>query len=236
MGKEYEAHIEVTVPAAPGQVWEAIATGPGVSSWYIGRTEIDESTVRTVFGGGAMPASDITAADEPERFAFRTPTADDGRFQAFEFLVEGREQSGTVLRVAAAGFLPGDDWADEYEAMSYGLELFFATLVQYLNHFPGRAGTPVTVFGPPVDDWTAAWDTLHDTLGLSPSPKPGDIATDGSEVFFANPHTLALRTREGLFRYIRGLNGTMIAAHVIFPPADAAAGRWQAVLDSLPAR
>jgi hypothetical protein len=227
MGKEYEIGIEVTVAAGPEQVWEAVATGPGVSSWYIGRTEIDGSTVRTAFGDANMPASAITAADEPEHFAFRTPAAADGRFQAFEFLVEGRDRSATVLRAVSSGFLPGEDWADEYEAMSYGLSLFFATLVEHLGHFAGRAGTPVTAFGPPVDDWATAWEALHRALGLSASPKAGDITRDGGEVFFTNPHSLAIRTPEGLLRYIRGFHGSMVAAHVIFPPADAGAARWQ---------
>ncbi|MCO8269696.1 SRPBCC domain-containing protein [Actinoplanes sp. TRM 88003] len=219
MGKEYEIGVEVTVPADPEQVWAAVATGPGLSSWYIGRTDIDDSTVRTAFGSGTMPPAEITTADEPGHFAFRTATAPDGRFQAFEFLVEGRDRSATVLRAVSSGFLPGDDWADEYEAMSHGLSLFFATLVEHLRHFAGRTGTPDTTFGPPIDDWPGAWNDLHDTLGLSATPKPGDVTGDGGTVYFAGPHALALRTPEGLFRYIRGFHGSMVAAHVIFPPA-----------------
>jgi len=34
--------VEVEVPGTPEQVWEAIATGPGVSSWFV-PTEIDGS-------------------------------------------------------------------------------------------------------------------------------------------------------------------------------------------------
>ncbi|MBM2616092.1 SRPBCC domain-containing protein [Actinoplanes sp. LDG1-06] len=236
MGKEYEVGIETTVPADPEQVWEAITTSAGVSSWYIGRTQVDGSMVRTAFGEIEFPPSTVTAAEPPGHFAYRTETAPDGRFQAFEFLVEGRDRSATVLRVATSGFLPGDDWADEYEAMSHGLELFYATLIEYLGHFAGRSGSSVTAFGPPIGDWSAAWEKLTSALGLSASPKPGDTTGDGGEVFHVSPHTLAFHTEEGLFRYIRGFHGAMVAAHVIFPPAEAGTARWEAFLNSLYAR
>ncbi|GAB2607658.1 hypothetical protein Aab01nite_03250 [Paractinoplanes abujensis] len=236
MGKDYEVGIEATVPAGPDQVWDAITTGAGVSSWYIGRTDVTGSTVRTAFGGTPFPESTVTADDHPGHFAHRTETASDGRFQAFEFLIEGRDRSATVLRATTSGFLPGDDWADEFEAMGHGLALFHATLIACLTHFTGRTGAPVTAFGPPITDWPAAWDTLHDALGLGSSPAPGDTTRDGGVVFHVNPHTLGLRTPEGLFRYIRGFHGTMVAAHVIFPPADADPGRWETFLHSLHAR
>ena len=47
MGKEFETRLDATVEASPEQVWDAIATGPGVSSWFVGRTEIDGDSVRT---------------------------------------------------------------------------------------------------------------------------------------------------------------------------------------------
>ena len=236
MGKEYEVAIEATVRADPEQVWEAIATSAGVSSWYIGRTEIDGATVRTVFGEAALPSSSVTSDERPGHFAHRTETTPDGRFQAFEFLVEGRDRSATVLRAVASGFLPGDDWADEYEAMGYGLDLFFATLVDCLEYFAGRAGAPVTVFGPPIDDWPAAWARLHDSLGLGATPQPGDLTKDDGQVYFTNPHNLAIRTPDGLHRYIRGFQGGMVVAHVIFPPAEADPARWETFLDTLYAR
>jgi hypothetical protein len=48
-----------------------------------------------------------------------------------------------------------------------GGQLFFSTLLTYLAHSAGRAGTPVTAFGPPVDDWPAAWAALPRELGCA---------------------------------------------------------------------
>ena len=212
MGHHFEINHDATVPATPAQVWDAIATGPGISTWFIGRTEIDGATVRTSFGDDWIPAGTVTTSEPPHHFGYRSDTAPDGRFVAYEYLIEARDHSSTVLRAVTSGFLPGDDWADEYEAMGYGTELFFATLTAYLRHFPGRTGTPATTFGPPVTDWPATWAHLHQTLGLGPDPHIGDRTTDGGEVYFTNPHTLGIRTPDALHRYLRGLHGALVTA------------------------
>ena len=220
MGKDFETHLDATVDATPDQIWDAIATGPGISTWFVGRTAIDNGEVRTAFGDNWIPAGTITTNDKPHHFAYGSEPAPDGRFIAYDYLVEGRDHAGTVLRAVTSGFLPGDDWADEYEAMQYGTQLFFATLVEYLRHFPGRPTTPVTAFGPPVTDWPAAWASLHSALGLGPSPEPGDPIPGGGEVYFVNPHTLGLRTPTGLYRYLRGFHGALVASHALTAPDD----------------
>jgi uncharacterized protein YndB with AHSA1/START domain len=207
MGKDFEIDHTATVDATPEQVWDAIATGPGISSWFIGRTEIDGETVRTAFGDNWIPAGHITTYDQPTHFAYGSDTAPDGRRIAYEFLVEGRDRSATVLRSVTSGFLPGDDpqdWAGEYEAMSFGTDLFFATLLEYLRHFPGRTGRPETTIGPPVTDWPAAWAALDATLPL-----------DGV-VYHRSPHTLGLRTPDALHRHIRGRHGGWVTDHIHF--------------------
>jgi uncharacterized protein YndB with AHSA1/START domain len=237
MGKEFETRLDATVDTTPETVWHAIATGPGVTSWFVGRTEIDGDTVHTAFGDNWIPAGHITTRDEPHHFAYRSDTAPDGRFIAYEYLIEGRDHAATTLRTVTSGFLPGDDWSAEYEAMQYGTALFFATLTEYLRHFPGRTATAITAFGPPVTDWPAAWRHLHDTLGLK-DPRPGDPvqaelpglpAIDG-QVYFTNPHTLGIRTPNALYRFIRGLNGTMMAGHALFGPEPADTDAWTAFL------
>ena len=46
--------VEVEVPGTPEQVWQAIATGPGVSSWFV-PTDVEEKAGGTIvsrFGPG----------------------------------------------------------------------------------------------------------------------------------------------------------------------------------------
>jgi uncharacterized protein YndB with AHSA1/START domain len=239
VGKEFEIRLDAAVEATPEQVWQAVATGPGVSSWFVGRTEIDGETVRTAFGDDWIAPSHVTAATPPNHFAYRSDTAPDGRFIAYEYLVEGRAGAATVLRTVTSGFLPGDDWTAEYEAMQYGTALFFATLLEYLRYFPAAHATPVTAFGPPVTDWPAAWTKLHDALGLR-EPRPGDLvraelpdlpAIDG-QVYYTNPHTLGIRTPDALYRFIRGLHGAMVASHELFTPDPSSGTAWTTFLNS----
>ncbi|HWM05695.1 MAG TPA: SRPBCC domain-containing protein [Actinophytocola sp.] len=241
MGREFDSIDEAEVDATPEQVWQAIATGPGIDSWFMGRNEVDNSHVRTEFGD-FRPEYRVTGWEPTHRFAYRSDEAEDGRFIAYEFLVEGRDQSSTVLRIATSGFLPGDDWAAEYDAMTKGGALFFATLTTYLRHFAGRTAVPVTVFGPMVREWTRTWATLTRALGLPAAPRVGDRVDiddlDGldpivGEVYFVNADTLGVRTDDALYRFLKGFGGPIIAGHHLFHPADSGAqeAAWQSWLD-----
>ncbi|WP_053206394.1 SRPBCC family protein [Jiangella muralis] len=221
MSRRFESTHQADLDATPEQIWQAIATGPGIDSWYMGRADVEpgpDGSVRIDFGG-YTPSYDVTAWEPGKRLAYgETPEAD-GRFVAYEFLLEGRDRGSTTLRVVASGFLPGDDWADEFEAMSRGHELFFRTLFEYLAHFAGRTATPVTAFGPPVADWDIAWARLHDELGLTAPVEAGDaVALPGDDgvVYYVNADTLGVRTGGALLRFIKGFRGPMVASHHIF--------------------
>jgi uncharacterized protein YndB with AHSA1/START domain len=230
MGHEFDLQDEFSVEATPERVWAAIATGGGIDSWYMGRNEVDPGAggaVRTAFGG-YTPTSTITAWDPPRRLAYGTPEAEDGRRIGYEFLVEGRAGASTVVRVVTSGFLPGDDWADEFEAMRGGLGMFYRTLAEYLDHFAGRAGTPVTVFGPPVTDWDRTWTNLRATLDRSP-------LKDGT-AYFDNGQTLGVRTPHALYRFLTGFRGPLMTAHILFSDVDSnEENTWRAWLEEVTA-
>lgn len=247
MGHRWEQRDEATVAASVEEVWEAIATGPGIDSWFMGRSEVKpgpDGAVRTATGSFTMDST-ITGWEPPHRFAYRGAEGPDGRFFAYEYLVEGRGQGSTVVRVVANGFLPGDDWETEFEAMSLGGAMYFATLVAYLDHFAGRAGQSqsIDVSGPPVTDWPAAWAGLHQALGLSASPRVGDparVTIPGlpaieGVVDFVNPQAIGVRTPDALYRFIRGFFGSIVLGHHIFrqnTDADAAKA-WLTWLNDL---
>ncbi|MFG1703090.1 SRPBCC domain-containing protein [Nonomuraea sp. M3C6] len=236
MGQEFELPQEALVEATPEEVWEAISTGPGIDSWFIGRNDIANGVVRTMFGEFPMPDSAVTAAEPLRRFAHSSDKTDDGRFVAYEFLIEGRGRGSTQVRMVTSGFLPGDDWQDEFEAMSEGLAMYFATLVEYLGHFAGRVATPVTEFGPPVHDWARAWEILYAELGGPPSPGdrvrfgPGQVE---GVVYFHNSQTVGIRTGDAIYRFLQGFHGSMIAAHLLFGGGDDQGPLWRAWLDEL---
>jgi len=80
MGHPFEQRRAAEVPATPDEVWAAIASGPGIDSWFMGRSEVQpgaNGTVRTVFGEYA-PELDVAAWDPASRFAYRSGEARTG--------------------------------------------------------------------------------------------------------------------------------------------------------------
>lgn len=244
MGHAWEEHDEAVVVASAGEVWDAIATGPGIDSWFMGRNQVDPGPAGSVTTdvGGFASTGRVTGWDPPNRFAYRSDGPGE-RFIAFEYLIEGRDQSSTVLRLIASGFLPDDDWEAEFEAMTVGGEMYFQTLVAYLDHFGGRFATPVSVTGPLVADWPAAWAALRAGLGLGDQPTVGDQVRltvpgvprlDGA-VDFVNSQALGIRTASGLYRFIQGYFGSFVLGHHVFSDTDAkqASQAWKTWLAGL---
>ena len=123
MGRELIKIVELD--ASPEQVWEAIATGPGISAWFVPhqveeragrrderavRRRLRRDRARSAPGSRAGASSSARPRPPPEG------TAD----YAFEFLVEGRDGGGTVLRFVQSGFLD-EGWEDEYSSLDTGL-------------------------------------------------------------------------------------------------------------------
>lgn len=229
MPHAWEQRSEAIVAASVEEVWAAIATGPGIDSWFMGRSQVapgPDGSVTTDVGGFAMTSA-VTGWNPPNHFTYRNEGPGD-RFIAFEYLIEGQDQSSTAVRLVASGFLPDDDWETEFEAMTLGGQMYFETLVAYLDHFAGRFASSVNVVGPPVTDWAAAWAGMRAALGLGAQPAVGDpvqltvpgLALLDGQVDFVNPQALGVRTTNGLYRFIQGFVGGFVLGHHLFPDPE----------------
>jgi uncharacterized protein YndB with AHSA1/START domain len=243
MTHAFKVEREIEVDATPEQVWEAIATGPGLDAWFMGTNEVEPGE-----GGKArttLPAwtleSTVTVWDPPRRFVIDTGQGDDGRLMVFEYLIEGRGGGTTVLRFVHSGFLPGDDWETEYEALKSGDPMYIHKLAQYLTYFRGRTAAPINVYGPQVPDREQAWGRFGRGLGLTGAVAEGDqvrLTPDGlppmeGVVDYLSAETLGVRTSDGLYRFIYGLGGTVVLGHHIFSDVDQRATEraWQSWVD-----
>lgn len=217
MPREFETRNEMSVDATPEQVWDAIATGPGVDAWFMGRTEFDPGeTVRTEFPGGHTVRYAVTAWDPPHRLAYRSEPRDDGEVHAFEYLVEGREGSTTIVRVAHSGALA--NWDEEYEAMREGDAIYAAKLATYLRHFSGRTGPSILVERAIAGTRDEAMARALAGLGLAGPVAEGErvrLVPDGLEplegvVDLAAPHALGVHTEHGMFHAFHAM-GVLVA-------------------------
>ena len=63
--------VEVEVPGTPEEVWDAIATGPGISKWFVPASVEPHVGGKMVlnFGPGMDSESEVTAWDAPHHFS-----------------------------------------------------------------------------------------------------------------------------------------------------------------------
>src|SRR5690242_2430681 len=107
--------LYVEVPGTPEQVWEAIATGPGITSWFVPHTVEGRpgGVVQMDFGPEYGTATARVAAWEPPR---RLVLQSQGEHAlAHEWLVEPRSGNRCAVRLVASGFGIGGDGDTEYD-------------------------------------------------------------------------------------------------------------------------
>ena len=240
---EFELVHDIDLAATPEQVWAAIATGPGIDSWFMGRNEVEPRLggTATMTMPGFTSGSTITAYEPGRRFAFRGDAAEDGTFMAFEYLIEGRDGGSTALRLVHSGIL-GANWESEYDALRKGNPLYLRTLAQYLDHFAGRTGVPVAAFGPMQADQDQVWAGVTAALGLAKDVGEGDavlftvdgLSIEGVVDTVLEPSFLGIRTPDALLRFVGG-NGAILTGHHIFADVDQAEQErvWTAWLESV---
>ena len=162
--------VEIEVPGTPEEVWQAIATGPGVSSWFVPTEVQEDGTVVSHFGPGMDAIASRTAWDPPRRFAAESrdlgPNAPP---VATEWIVEARSGGACVVRVVHSLFASGDDWDNQLESFESGWPWFFRVLRLYLTHFRGQPCSAFRVMGIVPEPESQAWETLTGALGLADS-------------------------------------------------------------------
>jgi uncharacterized protein YndB with AHSA1/START domain len=162
--------VEFEVPGTPEEVWHAIATGPGISSWFV-PAEIEEQGGKPVamklkFGPGMEPRAALTAWDPPRRFAMQGDGWGGAPPIATEWSIEARAGGVCIVRIVYSLFASTDEWDDQLEGAKIGLSGFLRTLLVYLTHFRGQRSA-LTQFVTPVAGTEAeAWETLTAALGL----------------------------------------------------------------------
>lgn len=163
--------VEVEVPGTPEEVWQAIATGPGVSAWFV-PTEYTEQggkpvAVTSDFGPGMKSTATVTKWDPPRQFAAESPGwAPNMPSIATEWSVEARAGGVCLVRVVHSLFASTDDWDNQLEGTESGWPGFFRTLRIYLTHFRGQRSAAMKWMAPIEGTEAEAWEALTTALGI----------------------------------------------------------------------
>ncbi len=198
-------HVDVEVPGTPEEVWQAIATGPGISSWFV-PSAFEEKDGRPVavtmhFGPGMVARSAVTAWDPPRMFAAQGEGWGGSPPIATEWSVEAREGGVCVVRVVHSLFASTDDWDNQLEGTESGWPGFFRTLRIYLTHFRGQRSAIVQLVAPVAGTEAEAWDSLTGALGLNglcvgqhwTAPASVPALSGVAEYVSQNPYDMLLR-------------------------------------------
>jgi uncharacterized protein YndB with AHSA1/START domain len=178
---------EVEVPGSPEEVWQAIATGPGISSWLV-PTELDGrdggSAISHFGPGNSMDSvATITLWDPPRRFV--AETQEGPGTVATEWIVEAQSGGACVVRVVHSWFASTDDWDDQFEGHTYGWIAFFRILRLYLTHFRGTPGATFQLMGVSAQPTFEAWKTLAGPLGLVEATEGDRVSSPAGAPSFA---------------------------------------------------
>jgi uncharacterized protein YndB with AHSA1/START domain len=163
--------VEVEVPGTLEEVWQAIATGPGISSWFV-PTEFEERdgkpvAVKLNFGPGMESRSVVTAWEPPRKWAAQSDGWVPGSPPiANEWSLEARAGGICIVRIVHSLFASTDDWDNQLEGTESGWPAFFCTLRLYLTHFRGQRSTMMKWMASAAGTEAEAWETLTAALGL----------------------------------------------------------------------
>ncbi|MBI4717935.1 MAG: SRPBCC domain-containing protein [Planctomycetes bacterium] len=161
--------IEVEVPGTPEEVWRAIATGPGISSWFV-PTRSDERAggqVVSNFGPGMDCSATITVWEAPRRFEAEGDMGMPGSPKmATEWTVEARGGGKCLVRVVHSLFASTDDWDNQLDGLEQGWPTYFRILRMYLERFKGMPCSAMQFVGFSSDSEAKAWEKAGGALGL----------------------------------------------------------------------
>lgn len=150
----HRVEVELEIAAPVEEVWRAIATAEGISSWMM-PTDLDHERNELVFHMG--PEFDsrgtITSFDPPHRVTYEEDWAAltghdsaDVTPLVTEFLVEARSGGTCTVRVVTSAFGTGAEWENEFfEEMADGWLPMLDNLRLYVETFPGQTATTVWI-------------------------------------------------------------------------------------------
>ncbi|WP_419994853.1 SRPBCC family protein [Streptomyces boninensis] len=163
----YRAVCEVEVPGTPEEVWEVIATGPGIEAWFVPAEVEPREGGRFVTYHGEFGASEgvVTAWEPPHRLGYDEPDwqGPDTPVPPWntEILVEAVSGDTCVVRLSSGFLAGGDDWHEDIDGTLEGWTAALRNLRIYLTHFAGLPVTTLQVMhqlpeGAPMPDVLAA--------------------------------------------------------------------------------
>jgi uncharacterized protein YndB with AHSA1/START domain len=166
--------VEFDVPGTPEEVWDAIATGPGMSAWFV-PTEFESrdgqpAVMKCNFGQGLQACGEVKTWDPPRTWSGEGEVYGGSPPIATEWHIQAQAGGTCRVRMVHSLFASTDAWDDQLEGAKGGWAGFLANLRLYLTHFRGQHGAIMQVSTPVAMSEAHAWEALTSALGLKGAP------------------------------------------------------------------
>lgn len=162
--------VSAELPGTPEDLWAAMATGPGISAWFV-PTDVVEGVGGTVsfhLDQNMDSTGRITEWDPPRRLAYEEAGWMEGAPPlATEVIVEAKAGGMCVVRMAHSLFASTDDWDAQLEGMERGWPPFFDVLRVYQTEYRGQPCMSLRLVGSSTVGEEETWRGLTSTLGFS---------------------------------------------------------------------
>jgi uncharacterized protein YndB with AHSA1/START domain len=179
-------------------VWDAIATGNGITSWFM-VTELEEREGGAVVFhmGDTASHGHVTHWDPPRRLEYAEPEwaefsgHPDGQVTPLltEFLVEATSGGTCVVRVVSSAFGVGADWEQEFfDEMEKGWTPFFENLQLVVENFSGRHAHVIAVEGMVAGPLEAVYSSARESLGVDEVGQTVEVHGAKAQVHRVNAH------------------------------------------------
>lgn len=168
-GKHW-VEMEVILPGTPEQVWQAVATGPGISAWFT-RSRVEEhvgGAVQFDFGPNGTSTGEVTVWEPPFRFGYVEREWSEGAPPCVtEITVAGRPGGKCLFRMVHSLSTLTDEWDESLEGFESGWPGFFEVLRLYLAHFAGSKAASFLVMASAEAPQSEVWKCLTEALNLA---------------------------------------------------------------------
>lgn len=161
---------EIAVPGTREEVWQAIATGPGLSSWFVPAVfeEADGQpvAVQFTFGPDMAPRSPIIEWDPPRMFAAQGEGWDGSPPMTMVWHFDAHADGTCAVRIVNSLVADSAAWDPLLLASAATWPGFFRTLHIYMTYFRGQPSALLQFVAPVPGTEAEAWDTVTGALGL----------------------------------------------------------------------
>lgn len=178
MGVQIEAsgrrsvQVAIQVPGTADEVWQAIATGPGLTAWFVpARFEARDGrpvALTIDFGTGMTSTSTVTAWQPPHSWGADSAGWVPGSPPiSNRWTVEpeaGRDTPTCTVRITHTLVADTDAWDSQLLGTEAGWPAFLRTLRLYLTHFRGQQPALMKWMVPAPGTEAGAWAALSEAL------------------------------------------------------------------------